>query len=73
MELLLGIDEVDIDDSLLSLEYRHKNFVNFKKNRIIVDKQSTYNYYDDNTTFFLTYIGLQKEGQSYQRHVYGYL
>jgi hypothetical protein len=39
MELMVGIDEVEIDDSLLGLEYRKKDFVNFKKNRPLVDMQ----------------------------------
>ena len=58
MELLLGIDEVEIDDSLLGLEYRKKNFVNFKKNRALVDMQETYSITEDNMTFLVTYIGL---------------
>ena len=37
IELLLGIDQIELDDSLHQLQHRYKEFINFKDNRMLVD------------------------------------
>lgn len=73
LELLLGIDEVEIDDSLLGLSFRKKNFVNFKGSRLIVDKSKHYHKTDDNIPLLITYVGLQTRGRRHQRFVLGWM
>jgi hypothetical protein len=67
MELMIGIDEIDLNDSLLGISHRKKNFLNFKNNRKLIDKQEKYsvNKDRDNLTLLVTYIGLHSKGIRY--------
>ena len=75
MELMMGIDEIDLSDSLFGLSHRLKKFINFKNNRQLKDKQDKYSVKKDrdNLNLLVTYIGIQSQCIRYQRFVYGYL
>ena len=60
-ELMLGIDEIEMDDTFLGLKHRHKHFLNIKQNRAIRDRQASYHEKGDKDhhSLFIAYLGLQ--------------
>ena len=64
---MLGVDEIEIDDTFLGLKRRSKYFTNIKEDRMIRDKQESYQKKDDkeHQSFFVIYLGLQREGKRY--------
>jgi len=75
MEVMYGIDEVEIEDNLIQLEFtRERTFINLKTSRYIKDHR---NFYTDksimNDPLFIIFFGMQPEGKVYERKVYGLL
>ena len=74
---MIGIDEVEINDSLVLPRLRKKEFMNFKSSRSISANASWFKSSPDagyeEQPLLVAYMGLNSTGQRYQRFVYGYL
>ena len=75
-ELMLGIDEVEIDDSLLVQQLRNRKFINVKSMRKMKDSPTWYmpsDAKDSDRPLMVAYIGLGEHGIRYQRFVSGWM
>lgn len=71
----MGVDKIEIDDSLLQLgsyTKRTKEFINIKSSRTIKDYQIKYSS-EGSMPLFAVYIGVHQNGVFYQRLVYNWL